>query len=434
MRLSIPAILLLSALVCASKTLAQPHPLANALAAALEYDPQYQAALQRSIAKTEQLEISTSRLRPAVGISSNRLQVDQRVQTAASAAQQQNYPSKVDSLVLRQSLYQPQLAAEKEQANYNMQAARAQLTAAHQALVFRLATAYAAVVKEMRKSELMAGQLAVLELRRAAAEKAVLLGTGIGAERDEILAQATLLRVERIKSHQAQDIARTELTGITGWASPQLDEMFKSIDTTMPYAATPLEPLESWLERVQNQSPSMQDALMQVQALHIGVKAAEAVRHPTLDLIAQINKTQGENSFFVTSRTQSQSLGLQLYIPISQGAGEWARQRMAVAQLKEGQANAEQVRNTLISNTRKAYFSIEEFQARAHALQQVQGAARQTAQVNKRAYEAGYKTLLDVVSSEQRLLEVQLESLDVQANLWLAQLQLRTQAALADFN
>ncbi len=407
--------------------------LAQALASAMQHDTTYQAAIHRATAKSEQIEISAGRLRPTVGISSTRLQVDQQLRNGTASPLFQNYPSQSDALVLRQGLYQPQLLAERKQAQFNQESAQAQLLAAQQGLVLRLANAFASAISSDRKSALLTGQMQVLKQQLAAAEKAMAQGTGIAAERDEVLAQIALLAVEQTKSSQGAALARTELAYITGWPAAELEALLQSQADPGRRLPASTEPLPVWLEKVDSQSQSLQDALMQVQAQSAGGEAAIAARMPTLDLLAQINKSRGENSFFISSRVETRSLGVQLNIPITQGGAELARQKLAVAQLREAQANADQVRSSVALNARKAYFAIEEFQSRQQALVQAQAAARHTLQVQQRGYASGLKTLLDVTQAQQRLLELQLESQDVDASLWLAHLQLRALATEAGF-
>jgi len=415
--------LMMSGSVLASDVLG----LAAAYQAALMHDPVYKAAQAKWLAAQEQLPIARARLRPQVAISSTRLRIDQDRQDGNAAEQNQRYPSSSDTLSLRQPLFQARAWLDADQAAAMVEAAEAQWQAEQQAVLVRVVNAYFTLLIEYERALVLERQLESADSKLRGAERAFSAGTGIRTDIDELIAQRDLLLSERLKASQARLVAQAELASIVGREPAQLGRLAGLNASGLSLKDFDPGALEVWLERVQSVSPAMLQARAQVQALRASAKAAGADRLPTLDLLLQASRSEGENAFFVTSRTRSQAYGVQLNVPLFQGGAEFARQRQSAAALAEGEANQTRARAMAMNNVRRLYFAVKEGVSRVEALDKALASALQVVVANQRSFQAGLRSTLDIIAAEQRASELVLERESARLQTISAWVQLRAE-------
>lgn len=406
--------------------------LTGAFQAAAQYDPAARAAKARWQAQQELLPIATGRLRPSLALSSSRLWVNQDRQDGNAPEQNQRYPSKTDSLSLRQALYQGRALAEQDQAQALLQAAQARWQFDQQALVVRLARAYFAVLLQQERSLLAQSQLQSVASQRKAAEMALQSGAGTRTELDELEAQLELVEADRLKAEQAATLAVLELQAMTGLPESQLASLW-NLDAQRfdPQQLAPKTSMIELLDSVAQRSPLATESRAQVDAAAALAKAATADRKPSLDLLLQASQSEGENSFFVTSRTTSRAVGLQLSVPLYQGGAEFARERQAAANLLEAQAKHDQVLATAQASARRLYFALQEGAQRLRALERAFTSAQQLVRASQRGFEAGRRTRLDILAAQQRLTELGLELANVRFQFLTDWLELQAEQGAA---
>lgn len=438
----------------------QTLDLLSAYRAALQHDPELRAAKARLQAQKGLLPIAAGRLRPLVAATSSRLWINQDRQDGNAPEQSQDYPSKTDSLSLRQPLYQGRALAERDQAESLVVAAESRWLHDQQALLVRLTQAYLAVLLEQERVLVIKSQLESATSQLRAARQALSAGTGTRTDIDELQAQLDLLLVQELKAQQGLGLAQADLQSITGlsiqgpvlpksstaippsssnsalsmpmpWPNQRL--LLAALDTAR-FKTEPLKPglLEDILARVTQINPLLLESQAQVHAASALAKAASADRHPSLDLLLQASKSEGENSFFVTSRTTSQAIGLQLSLPIYQGGAEFARERQALANLVEAEAKSDQIRASVLNNSRKLFFALQEGFARLNALDRAVDSAEKMVFANQRSVQAGVRSSLDVLAAQQRLAEVGLELAETRFQIISNWLQLQAEQGLAD--
>ena len=133
------ALLLVGSLLATLCGLVQADDLVSVYQLALESDPQYQAALEAHQAALEVIPQSRAALLPNIGITGDvsRNRFDPRNGDDTSYSTNQTY-----SIGLRQALYQRERFLQLEQADNRVVQADAQLIAAQQDLLLRVATRY----------------------------------------------------------------------------------------------------------------------------------------------------------------------------------------------------------------------------------------------------------------------------------------------------
>lgn len=427
-RLKSKALVLIVAMVCGVQS-SFAMDLLQAYQAALQNDRQFRAAQAQQEAGMEAMPQALSRLYPTLGLSSSRLSVSQERKDGDIQYPTQRYPSRSDTLSLRQPLYNPRLWALKDQASASAASASASLQGELQNLAVRVTDAYLNVLLAREREVLIERQIHSAESRLRAAQKSFEAGIGIRTDMDEIQAQLDVLLAQELQVKQNTVVAISELvtlTGVTTTAAFVLDQ--KS------FQPLKLDPgaLDPWLDSTLARNNEVRYRLAQRDALQAALASVHAEDLPMLDGLAQISRNTGENSYFVNSRTDNRMLGVQLTVPLYQGGWFSSRQRQAQANLREGQEMLARAEFMAQNEVRKTYFALRESLARVAALEKAGLSAQQVVRANQKSFQAGLRTTLDILASEQRAVQVAVDLAEARAQSMNAWVRLKALVSEAD--
>lgn len=392
-------------------------------------DRQLRAAQAQQAAGAEALPQALSRLYPSIGLSSARLSVSQDRKDGTTQYPTQNYPSQTDTLSLRQPLYNPRLWALKDQAQASVASANANLQGEQQNLAVRLTEAYLNVLLSREREALVQSQIKSTESRLQAAKKSFAAGVGIRTDIDEIQAQLDVLQAQSLQAKQNILASQSELTLLTGKPMTQ-DFAFDQ----RSFQADKLHPgeLDSWLTRALSNNNEVRYRLAQRDALQAALLSVQTEDLPALDGLAQISRNSGENAYFVNSRTQNRSVGVQLSMPLYQGGWFNSRQAQAQANLNEGQAMLERAELMAQNEVRKTYFVLREGLARVAALEKARASAELVVVANQKSFQAGVRTTLDILAAEQRVVQVAVDLAEARAQSLNAWVRLHALVSMVD--
>lgn len=417
-RLTPRALLLASALAsnafaCFGMDLMQAYKLA------LENDRQLRAAQAQYTAGVEALPQAQSRLYPSLALINSRLSVSQDRKDGDTQFPNQRYPSKSDSLSLRQPIYNPRLWALKDQAVATVASASASLDGEQQNLAVRLTESYLSVLSARERDALVRSQIKLTESRLLSAQKSFSVGIGIRTDIDEIQAQLDILQAQALQATHTIFTATSELEMLTGKPIERFFVINKQ--TFQPEQIDPGS-LDKWLTNALSRNNDVRYRTAQRDALVAALASVHAEDLPTLDAVAQINRSSGENAYFVNSKTDNRSVGVQLNVPLYQGGWFGSRQRQALANLTEGQEMLDRAELMAKNEVRKTYFLLRESLMRVAALEKANASAQTVVIANQKSFQAGVRTTLDVLAAEQRVIQVAVDLVEARAqslNAWI---------------
>lgn len=386
---------------------------------AMENDRQLRAAQAQYSAGAEALPQAKSRLYPSLALSNSRLAVSQDRKDGETQYPNQRYSSQSDSLSLRQPIYNPRLWALKDQAVASVASAAASLSGEQQNLAVRLTETYLNVLSARERDTLVRSQIKLTESRLVGAQKSFAAGVGIRTDIDEIQAQLDILQAQALQATHTIFTATSELEMLTG----QPIERFFVINK-QTFQPEKLEPgsLDNWLAQALNRNNEVRYRAAQRDALAAALTSVHAEDLPTLDGVAQIIRNSGENAYFVNSKTENRSVGVQLNVPLYQGGWFSSRQRQALANLTEGQEMLDRAEMMAKNEVRKTYFLLRESLMRVAALEKANASAQAVVIANQKSFQAGVRTTLDVLAAEQRVIQVAVDLVETRAqslNAWM---------------
>ncbi|MCE3272330.1 MAG: type secretion outer membrane protein TolC family [Ramlibacter sp.] len=416
---------LVSSLACGAFAPAWGLDLAQAWQAALANDPQYQAARGAADATRERVPQARAQLLPKLGataqLNRNNLRTDTTNFFGQPVTTKERYTSTADALTLRQPLFRPQLAAQLRQAKALVAQGDAQLDIERQRLVMRVTEAYLEVLRAEEQQRLLAVQRTSLAAQLDAARKGFAAGSGTRTDIDEAQARLDLQVAQELEGLQAVELGRRQLSAIVGQPVGALSAIAVERLPTTP----PREGLEEWIARAEGTSPEVTSARAQAAAAREAVDMAKAEFLPTLDGTAQLLLSDSETPSQVNNRYYQKSIGVLLTVPLFDGFATRSRVRQALAEVERAEGLLRAASLDLSNRVHREFRGVTEGLARIRALEQAVRSSEQLVQSSRRSWQAGARTLLDILNAEQQLGTARRDLATARFNYLLSLIRLR---------
>jgi outer membrane protein/protease secretion system outer membrane protein len=375
--------------------------LLQAYQAALQEDATVRAARAASDAARERLPQARAQLLPNIAFSAGRNRNDlTRTQENQPPRDEEPYYSFNQTLQLRQPLYRKPLWAGLEQAGHLVQDADATFERELQNLGVRVTGAYLEALLAQDQHELVLSQQTFTLTQLDAARKALAAGSGTRTDIDEAQARLDLNRAQELEARQHLDYTRRQLEVLTRHPVGQIARLYAG---KLPLLQPEQQNLDAWLAMAEASSPELRALKARLEAARSEVTKAQGGHYPTLDAVAQITRSASENVTTPSSRYSNRALGLQLNVPLYAGGYTSSIVRQAVAEQTRAEEMLEATRRDLGLRLHREYRGVTEGVAKVGALEQAVRSAEQLVKSTRRSFEAGSRTLVDILNAEQQL-------------------------------
>jgi outer membrane protein/protease secretion system outer membrane protein len=377
--------------------------LRQAYQAAAENDAAIRASRSAAEASRERLPQARAQQLPNIGLSVARNHNDLTSQTRNLLGQpvtnQNEYYSGSQTLSVRQPVYRPYVSALVRQAKAQVEDAEAMLERDEQALVTRVAEAYFDALLAVDQLALVGAQKSTYTTQLDAARKGYLAGSGTRTDVDEAQARLDLTLAQELEAQQNLEFTRRRLEVLVGQGVESLAAL--DVARFVPGAPVPGS-VDAWIERAEQASPEMASLRAQVEAARLEIDKAQSGHKPTLDLVAQWSRTNSDSVTSVNSRYDNKTLGLQLSVPLYAGGQVSSSIRQAVALHERAREALEAARRDLGVRVHREFRGVTEGVLRVGALEQAVRSAEQAVVSNRKSFQAGLRTTLDVLNAEQQ--------------------------------
>ena len=377
--------------------------LQQAYEAAQANDAGIRASRAVAEAEREVLPQANAQRRPNVSLSASRNHNDLTSKTKSVLGQpvtnEDKYYSGNSSLTVRQPLYRPYLNALVRQAKAQVEGAEATLEREEQTLASRVGEVYFDALLADDQLSLVSAQKTTYFAQLDAARKRLAAGSGTRTDIDEAQAQLDMTLAQELEARQNVDYTRRRLEVLTGGTIDTLAKL--DIQRFVPTVPVP-ESLEAWTDRAERASPELQALRAQWEAARQEIEKAKSGHKPTLDAVAQWSRSTSDSVTSINSRYDNKTIGLQLTIPLYGGGYVSSTVRQAVASAERAREMLEAARRDLGVRVHREFRGVTEGVLRIRALQQAVLSAEQAVISNRRSFEGGSRTMLDVLNSEQQ--------------------------------
>jgi outer membrane protein, protease secretion system len=377
--------------------------LSQAYRAALDNDSTIRAARAAANARRERLPQSRAQLLPQVAISSSRFRniLDQRQPNllGQQVENHQVYTSANDTLQMRQPIFRAALWADYRQAQAIVDDANATLDKEEQNLVVRVGGAYFEALLAEDQLQLVQSQKTAYLTQLDAARKRMAAGAGTRTDIDEAQARLDMTIAQELELKQAVDLSRRQLEALVEMPLGKL----ATLDAAALRLARPEpESVEPWTETAVANSPEIRALRAQAEAARYEVLKARAGHLPTLDAVAQVSRSESDTITNINQRNNVKAIGVQLNVPIFSGGYVNSQVRQALAEQERIDNALEGTRRDLAVRVHREFRGVTEGVLKVQALEQAVRSAQQAVTSSRRSFEAGARTLVDILNAEQQ--------------------------------
>ena len=376
----------------------QAMSLLDAYKTALEQDATIRSARAALEVGRERLPQAKAQLLPTV--SANVARNSNQLETTSTTVTREDYFSDNKTLSLRQPLFNLQRFFQYKQAQDVVTEAEANFERDVQNLTVRVGGAYLEALLSAEQLKLVLVQKQQYQTVLAAAQKALVAGTGTRTDIDEAQARLDMALAQELEARQNEDYTRRQLEILLNQPVAQLNLLKPTGLQTLPRLA---HDLNGWIERALAQSPEVKALEARLQAAVKEIQKARAGHAPTLDAVLQWSDSGSENVTRLNSRFENKAIGFQLTIPLYQGGYVSSLERQAAADKVRQEEALEALRRDLGLRVHREYRGVTEGVLKIRALEQALKSSEQLLDSTLKSVRAGVRSQLDVLNAEQQL-------------------------------
>ena len=395
--------LVLSGLLLSCSTAVLSMDLLKAYETAKLQDATILAARATAQAGRENLPQALAQLLPnisaSVGYNQNNLTSTTPNFLGVEQTTKTDYPSQSQTLTLRQPLYRPFLKAQYQQAGARVDDANAVLNQEEQSLVVRVVGAYFEAMLTHEQLNLVLAQRKAYTTQLDVARKSFAGGSGTRTDIDAAQAQLDLNAAEEIEARQNMVYTLRQLELLVGQPIDQLSTL--NISKLQLLSPQPNNLLD-WITRAEQNSPQIKSLKALVEVARLEVNKNQSGHYPTLDAVAQLSRSQSETVTNTQNRYNNASVGLQLTVPLFAGGAVTSSVRQALAARDRAEQLLEAGRRDLGLRVHKEFRSLTENIPKISALEQALISADQLVLSSSKSFQAGSRTVVDVLNAEQK--------------------------------
>lgn len=377
---------------------------------ALCSDPIYQQAIAQHFSDKENVPISLSRLLPQAGINVSEFWVKSRSSGVISLVGGQSYRGYDAFLDIKQTIFDFGKFAAVDNAYSISKEADANVNAAIQALIIRVANAYFAVLRDE-------DNLVYIKSTKAAFAKQLDQVTeqykvGLKTVTDKYTAEASYdsAVANMIAAETQLKDDRENLRVITGVYYAHLSPLNDSFPFVRPRPAN----MEAWVATSLRQNWSIKSARYAANAARAVIKEQFAGHLPTLEAEGSYDLNferimSSSSPFFPTgaSKTRTATLKLNLAVPLFAGGGVIAKTHQAQYNYAVACQNLEQQIRTVVNSTRQSYLGVIAGISKINADKKAIQSATSALDGMQEGYRVGTQTLVDVLNEQQVVYQAQ---------------------------
>ncbi|WP_018881863.1 MULTISPECIES: TolC family outer membrane protein [unclassified Thioalkalivibrio] len=300
---------------------------------------------------------------------------------------------------LAQSLYDRRNYIELAQVDLEIARAEAELDAARQDLILRVAQAYFDVLIAQETLAFREAEVEAIERQLEQTQRRFDVGLVARTDVTEAQAQRDIAEAERIAAANQLDLTREQLAVITNTYWDELDMLRDEAELTPPEPADP----QAWVDIALANNLELAAQRLSTETAREQIQRQRAEGLPRLNLNASVRENRyhgldvpadARGAFFEGTDAQ---VGVQLEIPLYTGGRVSALTRQAREDFQAAQEGQSLVERRTTQDTRSAYLSVISNNSRVRALEQALVSTQSAFEAAEAGFEVGTRTQVDVL-------------------------------------
>jgi outer membrane protein len=382
--------------------------LAELYDAARGYDATYLGVKAQAESAKYRAEQTYALRRPSVGldVSTTRSNSDTPYLTNLSSHQTDTRAT----LKAQQNLFNRPNDLQIAQAERSVQVADAQLRAAEQDLIVRVAQAYFDVLAA--QDTLLSAQTnktAITE-QLASAKRNFEVGTATITDTREAQARFDLATAQEIAADNDLRTKRALLAQLVG--RPAVEPKPLAQPAVLPPVT---DSAEQWVNATEANSPTVEQARLGYEVAKLETEKARAGHLPTVALTGsyarnhasitgeQLGLTGSAVGFDTSGNGKTSSIGVTLSVPLFAGYQIQNRVKETLSLEEKAREDLENARRSAAQSTRAAFFGVQSGQARVKALEAAEASSQLALEATQLGYKVGVRVNLDVLNAQTQL-------------------------------
>lgn len=365
---------------------------------ALENDPLLKSAYLTQFSVAETKSQSIAQMLPTLSASGNtsRERINNKKTTFQSAGVQ-NYWDHGFAINFSQPVFHWDHWIELSQSSNRIAQAKAEYQAELQNLIVKTTEAYFNILSAEDNLEFTVSEQKAIARQLHQARKR--FDVGLIAITDVYEAQAGYdqARANRIDAENLLDDSKEALREIIGENDANLKPLVSNINFSPPQP----NDITEWSTIAESNNFNIIAALNQAEVSRKEISIQQSGHLPTLDIIANYNVKDINSTFGL--RGDTQSVGLQLNIPLFQGGAVYSRSKQALFDYQIAKENLLRTKRTVKRELKNAFRDVISSLSRVQALNATVASANSALEATTAGFEVGTRTMVDVLAEQTKL-------------------------------
>jgi outer membrane protein len=392
---------------------------------ALAHDARYSASRAQHEAGQEKRVQGRSALLPTLGATAsaqrNSTEFTSRDPTSGRSGTtvDSRYGSNSYAVQLNAPLFRMQNWHQYKEGTLQTELANSVFSQETQDLILRTAEAYFNVLNSQDSLR------AIVQLRTAAAEQLELartsfkVGTVTVTDVHEAQSRFDLASAQEIAARNTLTVSLEALARIIGRTLKELAGLKPGVMLSRP------EPdnISAWADAAEKGHYKVQAQTLTREITAHEYRRTRAGHLPTLDLVASHHRNTRPS--LSIERTEGNTVGVQLDMPLYQGGYVSSRAREAAALMVKADSDLEETRRAAALEAREAYLGVTSGMAQVQALEAAQISSTSALEANQLGYKVGVRINIDVLNAQSQLAETMQKLARARYDTLLAQLRLK---------
>ncbi|HEJ7991933.1 TPA: TolC family outer membrane protein [Serratia liquefaciens] len=389
----------------------------DAYSLALEKDPTFRAAIKEKEAGDENENIGRAGLLPKVSANYQNSPRNWQTQkypasdifgnSLGEVTKRQQYRSHSSSITLTQPLFDYEAYARYKAGVAQTLMSDERYRSKYLDLAVRVISAYVEVAYSKDQIALASAQKAAYKEQLALNDRLMSAGEGTITDVSETQARYSLAEAQEIEARDALDAAQRELEVIIGVPLDQLDEL--QVLRPGKFQVAPLIPskFEEWQKIALENNPMLAASRHGVDAAKYEVERNRAGFMPQVQLYASHSENDSSSDNTVNQKYRTDSIGVQVSVPIYAGGGVSASTRQAASRYGQAMYEMDAQVGTTLNDLRKQFNLCISSRAKLAAYELAVKSATTQVTATRQSVLAGQRVNVDVLNAEQQLYSAQ---------------------------
>lgn len=384
----------------------------DAYSLALEKDPTFQAAIKEKEAGDEAKNIGRAGLLPKVSLNyqnAPRNWQTQKYQTSdifgnvSDVTKRQQYRSYAGSVTLTQPLFDYEAYAKYKTGVAQSLMADEKYRSKYLELAVRVISAYVSVAYAKDQIALAEAQKAAYKEQLALNDRLMAAGEGTVTDVAETQARYSLAEAQVIEARDVLDSAQRELEVIIGIPLVQLDALQTLRQGKFQVSPLRFTAFDDWQKLAMERNPQLASSRHGVEAARYDVERNRAGFMPQVQLYASHSENDSSSDNTVNQKYRTDSVGVQVSMPIYSGGGVAASTRQAAARYGQAKYELDAQVGSIMNDLRKQFNQCISSQAKLRAYELAVKSATTQVEATRQSVLAGQRVNVDVLNAEQQL-------------------------------